>query len=142
MQAAKSSAVWLAVTLTLRDRGRRTDWRFRSACTRKRSARPGRDRCPHLANELDRALVEADHWAVWIRRFGIEHMLHAGDVFFGVDLRNAPHVLAPGLQIVFAQAPTDGFARDAGMFGGADQFTGQEFERRARPPGGWLAWPQ
>jgi hypothetical protein len=24
------------------------------------------------------------------------------------------------------------------MFGEADQFTGQEFERPARPPGGWL----
>jgi hypothetical protein len=34
--------------------------------------RLGRDRRPHLADELDRALVEADHWAVRIRRFGIE----------------------------------------------------------------------
>ena len=52
--------------------------------------------------------------------------------------RNAPHILTPGLQIVFGQAPTDGFPRDTGMFGEADQFTGQEFERPARPPGGWL----
>ena len=61
--------------------------------------RPGRDRRPHLADELDRALVEADHWAVRIRRFGIEveHVLHAGDVF-GVDLRNAPHVLRQGFK--------------------------------------------
>jgi hypothetical protein len=48
----------------------------------------------------------------------------SGGSVFGVDLRNAPHVLAPGLQIVFGQAPTDGFARDAGVFGEADQFTG------------------
>ena len=42
---------------------------------------------------------EADHWAVRIRRFGIEveHVLHAGDVF-GVDLRNAPHVLRQGFK--------------------------------------------
>ncbi len=31
----------------------------------------------------------------------------------------------------------DGVAR-ATHFGEADQFTGQEFERSARPPGGWL----
>jgi hypothetical protein len=92
--------------------------------------RPGRHRRPHLADELDRALVEADHWAARIRRFGIEveHVFYAGDLF-GVDLRNAPHVLAQWLQTAFGQAPTDGFPRDAGMFGAANQFTGQEFER-------------
>ena len=44
-------------------------------------ARLGRDRLAHLADELDRALVEADG------RFGIEveHIFHAGDIF-AVDI--------------------------------------------------------
>ena len=59
-------------------------------------ARFGRDRLAHLADELDRALVEADHRPRGIGRFGIEveHIFHAGDIF-AVDLGNAPHVLAP-----------------------------------------------
>ena len=61
-------------------------------------ARLGRDRLADLANELDRALVEADHPAFRIEQFGIEikHILHPSDVF-GIDPRYAPHVLAPGL---------------------------------------------
>jgi hypothetical protein len=82
------------------------------------------------------ALVEANHWPVRIGYFGIqiEHVPHPGDAF-SIDLGDAPHVLAPWLQVVFGQAPTDGFPRDAGMFGEADQFTGQEFERPARAGG-------
>src|SRR5208337_1797433 len=50
--------------------------------------RLGRDRPADLANELDRALVEADHRAFRIEQFGIEikHILHPGDVF-GIDPR-------------------------------------------------------
>ena len=57
-----------------------------------------RDRRADLANELDRALVETDDRVFRIGLFGIEieHILQARDVF-GIDLRNAPHVLAPGL---------------------------------------------
>jgi hypothetical protein len=40
--------------------------------------RLGRDRLEHLADQLDRALVEADHWPLGIGRFGIEveHVFH------------------------------------------------------------------
>src|SRR5271166_3824085 len=67
-------------------------------------ARRGRDRLAYLADELGRALVEADHRALRIGLFGIEieHILHAGDVF-AVDPWNAPHVLAPGLEVIFGQ---------------------------------------
>ena len=66
-------------------------------------ARLGRDRRANLADELGRALVEANHWPARIGRLGIEieHVLHPGNVF-SVDLWNAPHVLAPRLQIVFS----------------------------------------
>jgi hypothetical protein len=66
--------------------------------------RLGRDRLAHLADQLDRALVEADHWPLGIGRLGIEveHVFHAGDIF-AVDPGNAPHILAPGLEIVFGQ---------------------------------------
>ena len=77
-------------------------------------ARLGRDRLAHLADELDRAFVEADHRALRIGRFGIEveHILHAGDVL-AIDLRNAPHVLAPGLEVVVGQTPAHRLAREA-----------------------------
>lgn len=67
--------------------------------------RLGRDRLAHLADKLGGALVEADDRPLGIRRFGIEveHILHAGDVI-GVNLGNAPHVLAPWLEIVLGQA--------------------------------------
>src|SRR5262249_958964 len=59
-------------------------------------ARPGRDRLADLANQLNQALVEADHWTLRIGPLCVEidHVLHPGDVF-SIDLRNAPHILAP-----------------------------------------------
>ena len=50
-----------------------------------------RYRLAHLADQLDRALVEADHRPLGIGRFGIEveHVFHAGNIF-AVDPRNAP----------------------------------------------------
>ena len=92
-------------------------------------ARLGRDRLAHLADELGRALVETDDRTLRIGGFGIEveHILHAGDVF-AVDLRNAPHVLAPGLEVVFGQAPAHGLAREAVVLGEPDQFTRQQFQ--------------
>src|SRR5436190_24096333 len=61
----------------------------------------GGDRWANLADELDRALVEADDWAlrIWSLCIEVEHVLHPSDIF-GIDLRDAPHVLAPGPQIV------------------------------------------
>ena len=65
--------------------------------------RRGRDRLAHLTDQLNRALVEADHRPRGIGCLGIEveHVFHAGDIF-AVDLWNAPHILAPGLETVFA----------------------------------------
>jgi hypothetical protein len=76
--------------------------------------RLGRDRPAHLADELDRAFVEADHRPPGIGRFGIEveHVFHAGDIF-AVNPGNAPHVLAPGLETVFGQPPAHRLARQA-----------------------------
>src|SRR5258708_27540969 len=42
--------------------------------------------------------------AFWMGSLGVEveHVLHPGDVF-AIHLRNAPHVLAPRLEVVFGQ---------------------------------------
>jgi hypothetical protein len=68
--------------------------------------------------------------ALKLPRLGIEveHILHAGDVL-AVHLRNAPHVLAPGLEVVFGQAPAHGLPGEAVVLGEPDQFTRQQFER-------------
>src|SRR5665811_724793 len=116
MQVAKSSAARRSVTFTLRQ-GRCTSRKMNRLAVPLRLysviafelARLGRDRLPYLADELGRALVETDHRALRIGRFGIEveHILHAGDVL-AIDLRNAPHILTPRLEFVFGQAPTHG----------------------------------
>ncbi len=95
-------------------------------------ARLGRDRLAHLADELDRALVEADHRPLGIGRFGIEveHILHAGDIF-AIDLGNAPHVLAPRLEVVFGQPPAHRLARQALVLGELDHRVGQQLQRPA-----------
>src|SRR5580658_873019 len=89
-------------------------------------ARRCRDRLAYLADELGWTLVETDHRALRIGLFGIEveHILHAGDVL-AVDLRNAPHVLAPRLEVVFGQPPAHGLTGDTFMLGELDQFTRQ-----------------
>src|ERR1700730_5952555 len=58
--------------------------------------RLGGDRLAYLADQLDRALVEADHRPLGVGRFGVEveHVFHAGDIL-AVDPGNAPHILAP-----------------------------------------------
>ena len=68
--------------------------------------RRGWDRLARFADQLGRALVEAHHRPPRIGGFGIEveDILHAGDVG-AVNLRNAPHVLAPRLEVVFGQTP-------------------------------------
>ena len=92
----------------------------------------GRDRLAHLADQLDRALVEADHRPLGIGRCGIEveHVFHAGNIF-AVDPRNAPHILAPGLETVFGQPPAHRLARQALMPGELDHGVGQQFKRPA-----------
>ena len=69
-------------------------------------ARLGLDRLANLADELDRTFIKRDHRTLTIGLFGIEveDILHAGDVA-AVNLRNAPHVLAPRLEMVLGQAP-------------------------------------
>jgi hypothetical protein len=96
--------------------------------------RLGGDRLTNLADELGRALVEADHRSLGIGRLGIEveHILHAGDVF-PVDLGDAPHVFAPGLQMVLRQPSTDGLRRQLFMVGEPDHLIGQQFEGPAGP---------
>ncbi len=86
----------------------------------------------HLADRLGRALVEADHRPLRIERFGIEvrHILHACDVL-DVDLGNAPHVLAPGLQVVLGQTPPHRLARQAFMLGELVKLTEQQLQRPA-----------
>jgi hypothetical protein len=94
--------------------------------------RLGRDGLAHLTDELDRALVEADHRPLGIGRFGIEveHVFHAGDIF-AVDPGNAPHILAPGLETVFGQPPAHRLARQALVLGELDHGVGQQFQRPA-----------
>jgi tetratricopeptide (TPR) repeat protein len=57
--------------------------------------RPGRDRLPHLADELCRALVETHHRPLRIGRFGVEveHVLHAGDKG-AIDQRDLSRIAA------------------------------------------------
>jgi hypothetical protein len=98
-------------------------------------ARRGRDGLAHLADELDRALVEADHRPFGIGRFGIEveHVFHAGDIF-AVDPGNAPHVPAPWLETVFGQPPAHRLARQALVLGELDHGVGQKLQRPAGAP--------
>src|SRR5437764_80823 len=81
----------------------------------------------YFADELGWALVETDHRTLRIGLFGIEveHILHAGDVLT-VDLRNAPHVLTPGLEIVFRQPSAHGLTGDTVVLGEADQLPCQQ----------------
>src|SRR3977135_1735168 len=84
----------------------------------------GGHRLADLADELGRALVEAHHRVLRIWLFGIEvsHIVLAADVF-AVDLRNAPHVLAPGLDVVFGQPSAPGLAGDIVVLGEPYQHT-------------------
>src|SRR5262245_27191355 len=92
----------------------------------------GLDRLANLADELGRAFVETDHRALPIGLLSIEveYIFHAGNEL-AVDLWDAPHVLAPGLELVFRQAPAHGLARDGGVPGEPDQLIGQQFQRPA-----------
>src|SRR5690348_513314 len=97
----------------------------------------GRNRLTRLADELHRAFIEAHHRPLGIGRRGIEveHVLHAGDVF-AVELRNTPHVLAPGFEAIFGQTPPNRLMRQALVFGELDHRTCQQIER----PAGAALW--
>ena len=93
---------------------------------------------------LDRALVEADRRTLRIGWFGVEveYVLHAGDIL-AVHLRDAPHVLAPRLEVVLGQAPAHGLAGEAVVLGEPDEFIRQQLQgpagaalRRVRTGGG------
>lgn len=92
-------------------------------------ARGGGDGPADLANELGRALVEADDGPGRIGGFGVkvEHVLHAGDIL-GVDLGDAPHVAAPGLKVVLGQTPTHRLAREGVVLGQPDDRVGQQLQ--------------
>src|SRR4051794_35208795 len=77
-----------------------------------RLARLGRDRRTCFADQLRRALVETDDRPLRVGRLGIQvkHILHSRDIF-AVDLRNAPHVTSPRLEVVLGQTPPDRLAR-------------------------------
>src|SRR5664280_3518853 len=63
-------------------------------------------------------------------------LLHGGDVF-AIDLRNAPHVLAPRLEVVLGQTSAHCLAGDAVELGEPDQFIRQQLEG---PTGAALRW--
>src|SRR4249920_3977330 len=147
MQAAKSTAVRLSVTFTLRQ-GRWTSTNTnRLAVPLRRYSQSYRSSWPGLAGIGVRtspmswvglsSKQTTGRFGSGIGRLGIEieHVLHPGNVF-SVDLWNAPHVLAPRLQIVFGQAPAHGFPRDALACGEPGQFTGQKLQGPTRAPGG------
>ena len=83
---------------------------------------------------MNRALVETDNRAQWIGHFGIkiQHILHPGDIF-AIDLGDAPHVLAPGLQIVLRQTAAHGFRGKLVMIGELHHLIGKKLKRPARP---------
>jgi hypothetical protein len=95
-----------------------------------RLGRPSGDRLAHLADQLCRTFVKANHRALRIRRFGvkIEHILHPRDIG-AIDLRNAPHVPLPRLQIVLGEAPSHRFTRQPLMFGQSDHRASQQIQR-------------
>src|SRR4029077_16557913 len=97
-------------------------------------SRRGRDRLAHLADELDRALVEADHRSFRIGRFAveIEYILHTGDGF-RIDLRNATHVLAPRLEMVLGEPATHRLAWQALVRGKFYHLAGQQLPRPTGP---------
>src|SRR6202034_4599336 len=88
-----------------------------------------RDWFAHLANQLGWAFVAANHWMRRIEFFGIkiENILHPGDIA-AVDLRDAPHIPAPWLQIVLGQTSAHRLARQFFMYREPDHRAGQKIE--------------
>src|SRR5258708_22137683 len=86
-----------------------------------------------LANQLSRRFVETNDRKIWILGFGveIENVLHPRDVL-GIDLRNAPHLPLPWLQLVLSEATAHRFARQSLVAGQANHTTCQQLQRPAR----------
>ena len=104
-----------------------------------RLTRLSRDRLAHLADQLCRGLIKANHRAHRISLFGVEikHVLHPRDIG-AIDLRNAPHVPPPRLQIVLGEAPTYRLTRHPFMVSQSDYRSGQQIQRPALASlGGW-----
>jgi hypothetical protein len=59
-------------------------------------------------------------------RIEVEHFLHVGDIL-AIHLRDAPHVLAPGLEAVFGQPPRT-VSREIVVLGELDQRTRQQLQ--------------
>ena len=97
----------------------------------------GRHRHARLADQLPRRLVEADDGSLRVRRLGVEveDVLHARDEL-GVDLRDAPHLLLPRLQLLLREPATDRLARERLVLRQPHHLAGQQLQRPARSPGG------
>jgi hypothetical protein len=91
-------------------------------------------RHPRLADQLDRRLVEGHHGALGVGGLGVqvEHILHSRDVL-AVDLRDAPHLLAPRLELVLRQAAAHGGVAQRGVRGQAHHLSGEQLQRPTRP---------
>ena len=100
----------------------------------------GRDRLAHLADQLCRTFVEANHRALRIGLFGIEikHVLHPRDIG-AVNLRNAPHVPPPRLQVVLGQTPAHRLTRQPFMLrqSGPSRRPADRASSACVPPAGW-----
>src|SRR5712675_1028959 len=146
-RASAAGKAWYSAPAECVDRLSRTT-RMRSAFGKWTSEssrmQAAKSTAARLADELDRALVEADHRTLRIGWFGVEveYVLHAGDIL-AIHLRDAPHVLAPRLEVVLGQAPAYGLAGEAAVLGEPDEFIRQQLQgpagatlRRVRTGGG------
>src|ERR1700722_8120254 len=87
------------------------------------------DRLAYLTDQLSWAFVEANHRMRWVGFFSIEveNILHSSDIA-AVDLRDAPHIPPPWLQIVLGQTPAHRLARQSFMRREPDHRAGQKIE--------------
>src|SRR5688572_20704856 len=94
------------------------------------------DRCSRLADQLCWRLVEADDRFVWRRRLGveIEYVLHASDVF-RIYVGNAPHLLAPRLNLLLSESTPHGLVGQRRMLGHRNEGVGEQLHRPTRAPG-------
>jgi hypothetical protein len=63
-------------------------------------------------------------WRLKCRPVEVKYVLQAGDIL-AVHLRDAPHVLAPRLEVVLGQAPAYGLAGEAAVLGEPDESSKQ-----------------
>src|SRR5580704_15921707 len=140
MHSAKSPAARRSVTFTLRQELWASSKTNRLAVPLRRYSQSKRSNCPGLGGMGWRTSPIS-----WVGlsskqttgRLGsgdlsveVEHVLHAGDVF-GIHLEDAPHVFAPGLEVVFRKPAAHGFAGEAFVLGQFDKLVGQQLKRPA-----------